>query len=72
MPGALSFILIVFAVKLPVAFVLRICMDWLVKEFPAIDEIERNPPAFVIFVEPSVIEDRPGDGVKLSIERLDV
>jgi len=36
------------------------------------DEIERNPPAFVIFVEPSLKMDRVGDGVKLSIERLDV
>jgi hypothetical protein len=64
--------MIEFVVKLPVAFTLRICIDWLVKEFPVIDEIERDPPAFVIFVEPSVIEDRPGDGVKLSIERLEV
>ena len=68
----MSFIMIEFVVKLPVAFVLRICMDWLVNAFPAIDEIERDPPAFVIFVEPSVIEDRPGDGVKLCRERLEV
>ena len=40
--------------------------------FPAMDEMDREPPAFVIFVDPSVKEDRVGDGVKLCRERLEV